>query len=161
MAQRRIWVPWALSWNANSMPMPQRPPRCSGQCLVFSKSPVVSSNCRRPGSGVCFTWIRSLSLIFLFAFSSCTRLGSSHWQPRAGLLCGPREPHDHLAASHISSHPRRDAEIWVHPADGATQQAVGDQRAGSPYKAVKGEGQLKKPPFILSCSDCMRKLQSH
>lgn len=85
MVQQRIGVPWALSWHTNSMPMPQRSHRCSGQFLVFSKSPAVSSTCRRPEVLVCFTWIRSLSLIFLSAFLSRTRLGSLHWQPRAGL----------------------------------------------------------------------------
>lgn len=46
MAEQRIWVLWALFWNSNSTPVPQRPYRCSGQCLVFSKEPAVSCTCQ-------------------------------------------------------------------------------------------------------------------
>ena len=54
MVRQRIGVLWALSWHTNSMPMPQRSRRCSGQFLVFSKSPAVNSTCRRPGSAYLF-----------------------------------------------------------------------------------------------------------
>lgn len=80
---------------------------------------------------ICFMWVSNLFLIFPFAFLLHTRLGSSHWQPWPGLLCGPCEPHNHLAASNSSSHPWWDEEIWVHPADGTAQQAVGDQHVVS------------------------------